>query len=130
MPLVEIKDFNALIDNKPIFDQPIKKKQEVYEKSNVSKRNYYTTGNLLEYLHHQNYYRLIGIDLPRQTNTSIPQYVNFVWKLDEDGSIIFCIAESNKKTILKFSLNLLVVTKWYNKGTSKNIEFIEWSKRF
>ena len=78
MPLVEIKDFNALIDNKPIFDQPIKKKQEVYEKSNVSKRNYYTTGNLLEYLHHQNYYRLIGIDLPRQTNTSIPQYVNFV----------------------------------------------------
>ena len=22
MPLVEIKDFNALIDNKPFFDQP------------------------------------------------------------------------------------------------------------
>ena len=25
MPLVEIKDFNALIDNKPFFDQPVKK---------------------------------------------------------------------------------------------------------
>ena len=24
MPLVEIKDFNALIDNKPFFDQPMK----------------------------------------------------------------------------------------------------------
>ena len=24
MPLVEIKDFNALIDNKPFFDQPVK----------------------------------------------------------------------------------------------------------
>ena len=26
MPLAEIKDFNALIDNKPSFDQPIKNK--------------------------------------------------------------------------------------------------------
>ena len=32
MPLVEIKDCNALIDNKPFFDQPVKNKQEVYEK--------------------------------------------------------------------------------------------------
>ena len=32
MPLVEIKDFNALIDNKPFFDQPVKNKQEAYEK--------------------------------------------------------------------------------------------------
>ena len=30
MPLVEIKDFNALIDNKPFFDQLVKNKQEVY----------------------------------------------------------------------------------------------------
>ena len=26
MPLVEMKDFNALIDNKPFFDQPVKNK--------------------------------------------------------------------------------------------------------
>ena len=26
MPLVEIKDFNALIDNKPFFDQSVKNK--------------------------------------------------------------------------------------------------------
>ena len=32
MPSVEIKDFNALIDNKPFFDQPVKCKQEAYEK--------------------------------------------------------------------------------------------------
>ena len=30
-PLVEIKDFNALIDNKLFFDQPLKNKQEVHE---------------------------------------------------------------------------------------------------
>ena len=32
MPLVEIKDLNTLIDNKPLFDQPVKNKQEAYEK--------------------------------------------------------------------------------------------------
>ena len=32
MPLVEIKDFNALIDNKPFFDPPVKNKQEAHEK--------------------------------------------------------------------------------------------------
>ena len=32
MLLVEIKDFNVLIDNKSFFDQPIKNKQESYEK--------------------------------------------------------------------------------------------------
>ena len=32
MPLIEIKDFSALIDNKPFFDQPVKNKQEAYEK--------------------------------------------------------------------------------------------------
>ena len=32
MPLVEINDFNRLIDNKPFFHQQIKSKQEAYEK--------------------------------------------------------------------------------------------------
>ena len=28
MPLVEIKYFNALIDNKPFFDKPVKTRQQ------------------------------------------------------------------------------------------------------
>ena len=32
IPLIEIKDFNALIDNKPFFDQSVKSKQEAYQK--------------------------------------------------------------------------------------------------
>ena len=28
MPLVEIKDFNGLTDNKPVFDQLVKKKNK------------------------------------------------------------------------------------------------------
>ena len=30
--LVEINGFNALIDNKPFFDQPVKNKQEAHQK--------------------------------------------------------------------------------------------------
>ena len=37
MPLVEIKDFNTLIDNKQFFDHPVKNKHEAYEKP-VKKR--------------------------------------------------------------------------------------------
>ena len=51
---VEINDFNSLINNKPFFDQPVKNKQEAYEKLIEMSRNYdYTTGNLLDYLYHQ-----------------------------------------------------------------------------
>ena len=32
LPLIKIKDFNALIDNKPFFNQSINNKQEAYEK--------------------------------------------------------------------------------------------------
>ena len=96
---MEIKDFNALIDNKPFFDQPVKKKQETYEKLiKISRNDNYTTGNLLDYLSRQNYYKLIGIDLSRQTNTNIPQQINFTGKLEEDdGAAMFFIAEKQEK---------------------------------
>ena len=69
MPLVEIKDFNALINNNPLFDQPVTNKPEAYEKViEMSRNDDCTTGNLLDYLYHQNYYKLTGIDLSRQTN--------------------------------------------------------------
>ena len=43
----------------------------------------YTAGSLLDYLYHQNYYKRIGIDLPRQTHTIIPQQINFVRKSEK-----------------------------------------------
>ena len=49
-PRVEIKDFNLLIDSKSFFDAPIKYKEETYEKIiEMSKNNYCTTDNLLDY---------------------------------------------------------------------------------
>ena len=55
----------------------------------MSKNDDYTLGNLLDFLRHQNYYKIIGIDLSRQASTNIPQQINFVAKLKEydDASI-------------------------------------------
>ena len=67
MLLVEIKDFKALIGNKPFFHQCIKDKQEKHEKLiKMTRNDDYTNGNLLVYLYRKNYYKLIAIDLSRQ----------------------------------------------------------------
>ena len=53
MPLVEIKDFNTLINNKPFFDRLVKNKQEAYEKlAEMSRNNDYTKRNLLDFFLH------------------------------------------------------------------------------
>ena len=71
------------------------KKQEAYEK--LVGMGDYTTRKLLDYLHHQKYYKLTVIDSSRQRNTSIPQQVNFVEKVEEDnGAKMFFITEKNK----------------------------------
>ena len=60
----------------------------------MSKNDYYTTGNFLDYSYHQSFYKLIGIDLSRKANTNIPQQRNYTGKLEEDdGATMFFIAE-------------------------------------
>ena len=87
MPLVENKDFNTVIDNKSCSDQSAKSKQEVHEKLvQMARSNDYTTRNLLDHSYHQNYHKRIGIDLLRQSNTTILQQINFTAKLGKDDS--------------------------------------------
>ena len=95
------------------FDQPVKQKQEAYEKLiEMARNNDYTTGDLLDYLYHQNYYKLIGKDLSRQTNTSISQHINFVGNLEQDNGVtVFFIAEKQQQNILNFPLDSLIITE-------------------
>ena len=74
--------------------------------------NDYTIRDLLDYLYHQNWYKLIGIDLSRQTNTSISQQILLTGKLEEDeGITMIFIAVKAEKNILNFSLDSLIVTE-------------------
>ena len=76
-------------------------------------RNYdYTIENLLDYLYHQKYYKLIGINLSRQINASTLQQTNFLGKVKgANGATMFFIIDSQQKIIPNFSLDPLVVTE-------------------
>ena len=64
----------------------------------MSRNDVYIIGNLLDYLYDQKYYKTIVIDLLRQTNTTIPQKINFSGKLEEDDNeTIFLSLKRNKK---------------------------------
>ena len=68
--------------------------------------------NLLDYSYDQNYYKLVGIDLSRPTNISIPHQINFAQKLGENyKATMFFIGEKQQKVILNFSLDLLIITE-------------------
>ena len=101
VPKVEIKDFNVLIDGKPLFEIPVKNKEEAYEAIiEISKNNEYTAGNLLDYENFKDHYKLIAIDLNKQTeleNPDLKQQINFIRRLEENNAIMFFIIEKKRR---------------------------------
>ena len=85
---VQIKDFNVLIDEKSFFDLPIKnEEEEAYEKNiDMSNINNYTTGNLLDFAYYKENYKLIEIDLSKQTKINDPQQISFIGKIEEQDN--------------------------------------------
>ena len=60
----------------------------------MSKNNDYTTGNLLGYEFFSKHYKLIVIDLSKQTeleNPGLKQQINFIGRLEEDARMFFII---------------------------------------
>ena len=78
----------------------------------MSRNDDYTTGNLLDFLYHQYYYKLIGIGLSRETNTSIFQEIKFTEKVEKgDAETLFFITGKQPKNILSFSVDSLIATE-------------------
>ena len=108
VPSVEIKDFNVLIDRKSFFDLPVKNEEEAYEKIiDMSNNNDYTTGNLLDFAYFKENYRLIAIDLSKQTKLKDPQQISFIGKLENQahGAIMFFIIAKSEETTFEFLQN-------------------------
>ena len=104
-PNIEIKDFNVLIDGKHFFDLPVKN-EEAYEKIiDMSNNNDYTTGNLSDFANFKENYRLIAIDLTKQTKLKDPQQISFTGKLEnqDQGATMFFIIKKSEKTTFNFS---------------------------
>ena len=105
VPNVEIKDFNV---GKSFFDIPVKNEEEAYKKIiDMSNNNDYTTGNLLDFAHFKKNYKLIAIDLSKQTKLKDPQQINFIGKLENQnhGATIFFIIKKSEETTFNFSQN-------------------------
>ena len=109
-PNVRTKDFNALIDGKTFFDLPVKN-EEAYEKIiDMSNNNDYTTGNLLDFVYFEKNYKLIAIDLSKQTKLKDPQQINFIGKLLRNtGATMFFIIEKSEETTFNFSQNSVTI---------------------
>ena len=109
---VEIKDYNVIIDGKPFFEVPVKNKEKTYEKNiEISKNSDYTTGNLLDYEYFKDHYKLIAIDLSKQSeleNNDIKQQINFIGRLEQNATMFFII-EKKEETTLDFSQNSVTI---------------------
>ena len=102
VPKVRVYGFNVLIDGKSFFDLPVKNEEEAYEKIiDMSNNNDYTTGNLLDFAYFKKHYKLIAIDLSKQTKLKEPQENNFIGKLLKNtGTTIFLSLKNQKKQLI------------------------------
>ena len=75
----------------------------------MSTNNDYTTSNLLDFTYFKENYRLITIDLGKQTKLKDPQQINFTGRLERQDNnsraTIFFIIEKSKETTFEFLQN-------------------------
>ena len=92
---------------------PAKNEEEAYEKiKDMSNNNDCATGNLLDFAYFKENYRLISIDLSKETKLKDPQQINFIGKLkgQNNGITMFFIIEKSEETTFEFlqnSVNIL-----------------------
>ena len=69
--------------------------------------NSYTTGNLLDFAYYKENYKLIAIDLSKQTKIKDPQQINFIGKIEgqNNGVTMFFITGRSEETTFEFLQN-------------------------
>ena len=72
--------------------------------------NNYTTSNLLDFAYYKENYKLITIDLSKQTKIKDPQQINFIGKFSRNtGATMFFIIEKSEETTFNFSQNSVTI---------------------
>ena len=108
IPKVEIKDLNRLNDGKKFFEVPVKNKEAYKKIVSISKNNDYMTTNLLDYEYFSKHYKLIAMNLSKQTeleNPDLRQQINFIGKLEDDQTTMFFIIDKSEETTFDFLQN-------------------------
>ena len=103
--IVEIKDYNIVINDENFFDQSIKNNKITYDnirKIATGQGDDYTTGCLLDYPYFANTYKMIAVDLSKQqaldADPRAIQQINFTANLDRAGNtrVYFILDEAKK----------------------------------
>ena len=89
---------------------PVKNEEEAYEKIiDMSNNNDYTTGNLLDFAYFKKHYKLIAIDLSKQTKLKDSQQINFIGRLlNTREATMFLIIEKSEETTFIFLQNFVI----------------------
>ena len=76
----------------------------------INNNDDYTTGNLLDFGYFKENYKLIAIDLSKQTKLKDPQQISFIGKLAKDNGATMCfIIEKSEETNYNFSQNFTTI---------------------
>ena len=76
----------------------------------MSRNNDCKTGNLLDFAYFKENYRLIAIDLSKETKLKDSQQISFIGKLDKaNGATMFFIIEKSEETTFNFSQNSVTI---------------------
>ena len=76
----------------------------------MSNNNDYTTGNLLDFVYFAKNYKLIAIDLSKQTKLKDPKQISFIGKLSNTREArTFFIIENSEETTFNFSQNSVTI---------------------
>ena len=123
LPIVEIKDYNIMIDGQNIFNQPVKSNLRIYDnirKIKTDQRDDYTTSCLLDYNYFNKHYKMIPIDLSKQeafdADPKAIHQINFTGNLARNGNAnttIFFIIEEAKETVFDLLQGTVKLLKFY-----------------
>ena len=80
----------------------------------MSRNNDYTTGNLLDFAYFKKNYKLIAIDLSKETKLKDPQQFSFIGRiLAIREATMFFIIEKSEETTFEFLQNSAnIISKW------------------
>ena len=76
----------------------------------MSNNNDYATGNLIDFGYFLKNYKLLAVDLSKQTKSKDLQQINFIGKLDEaNGATMIFIIEKSEETTFNFLQNFVTI---------------------
>ena len=119
-----------------MLDLPVKNKEEDYEKIiETSRNNDYTNGNFLDFAYFKENYRLIAIDLSKETKLKDLQQINFIGRLKSRHQQQVKAARtmeqqyfSSLKNQKKLLLNFYKILWFYKMGTQKIVNLLNSSE--